>query len=202
MRNVAGGDASKIVVGFGMENMANYSSIEQILTAWRAIEKEFPTIRGAFLWHHKADSDRGWAFALQLAPLVLDKAIPGQPAPSIPPPTPTQPPGPVVKIDSASYPLAGIDIARELNALVAYTDKEATTSTNPWGCEVTVTGGKVIQINDRQIGESATGTPIPTGSFVLSGHGEARTWLLANAKVGAAVERITMTLRPGLPACS
>ena len=109
---------------------------------------------------------------------------------------------PAAYADSASYPLAGIDIARELNALVAYTDKEATTSTNPWGCEVTVTGGKVIQINDRQIGESATGTPIPTGSFVLSGHGEARTWLLANAKVGAAVERITMTLRPGLPACS
>ena len=113
VHNVAGGDASKIVVGFGMENMANYSSIEQILTAWRAIEKEFPTIRGAFLWHHKADSDRGWAFALQLAPLVLDKAIPGQPAPSIPPPTPTQPPGPVVKIDSASYPQIGRASCRE-----------------------------------------------------------------------------------------
>jgi hypothetical protein len=56
---------------------------------------------------------------------------------------------------------------------------------------VTVTDGKVIQINDRQVGESATGTPIPKGGFVLSGHGEARTWLLANTKVGAAVEVIT-----------
>lgn len=191
VQNVAGGDASKIVVGFGMENMANYSSIEQILTAWRAIEKEFPTIRGAFLWQHKTDSDRGWAFAKQLAPLVLDNAVLEQPVPSTPPPTPTQPPGPVVKIGSASCPLAGIDITRELNALVAYTDKAATTSTNPYGCEVTVTDGKVIQINDRQVGESATGTPIPKGGFVLSGHGEARTWLLANTKVGAAVEVIT-----------
>ncbi|MCC3268839.1 glycosyl hydrolase family 18 protein [Arthrobacter gengyunqii] len=194
--NVAGGDASKIVVGFGMENMENYSSIDQIRTAWRAIEKEFPTIRGAFLWQHKTDSDRGWAFARQLAPLVLDNVIPEQPMPSALPPALAQPPGPVVKIGSASYPLSGIDIARELNSLVAYTDRVPTTSTNPSGCEVTVTGGKVSLINDRQVGESATGTRVPEGGFVLWGHGEARTWLLANARVGAVVEGITVTPAP------
>ncbi|MET3720183.1 MULTISPECIES: glycosyl hydrolase family 18 protein [unclassified Arthrobacter] len=199
VQNVAGGDASKIVVGFGMEDMANFSSIEQILTAWRAIEKEFPGIRGAFLWQHKTDFDRGWAFAMQVAPLILDKPIPEQPMPWTQPYTPTQPPGPMVRIGSASCPLAGIDIARERNALVAYTDEAATTTTNPYGCEVTVTGGKVIQINDRQVGESVTGTPILRGGFVLSGHGEARTWLLANAKIGAAVEVVTVSPRPGLP---
>ena len=198
VQNVAGGDASKIVVGFGMEDMANYSSIEQIIIAWRVIEKEFPTIRGAFLWQHKTDFDRGWVFANQLAPLVLDNTVPGQRVPATLPPPPTQPPGPVVKIGSAACPLTGIDIARGLNALVAYTDEAAITSTNPYGCEVTVTGGKVIQIKDRQVGESETGTPIPKGGFVLSGHGEARTWLLANAKVGAAVEVITVTARAGL----
>lgn len=196
VQNVAGGDASKIVVGFGMENMENYSSIDQILTAWRAIEKEFPTIRGTFLWQHRTDSDRGWAFARQVAPLVLDNGIPEQPMRSTPPPTPTRPPRPVVKIGSAFYPLAGIDIARELNALVAYTDKAPTTSTNPYGCEVTVTGGKVIRINDRQTGGSATGTPVPDGGFVLSGHGEARIWLLANAKAGAAVEGVAVVPAP------
>ncbi|MEO8283963.1 MAG: glycosyl hydrolase family 18 protein, partial [Pseudarthrobacter sp.] len=126
VQNVAGGDASKIVVGFGMEGMANYSSIEQILSAWRAIEKEFPTIRGAFLWQHKTDSDRGWVFAMRLAPLILGDPVPEQPMPSTPPPIPIQPPGPVVKIGSASCPLAGIDIARELDALVVYTDRAAT----------------------------------------------------------------------------
>lgn len=85
VQNVAGGDASKIVLGFGMGNMANYSSIEQILAAWRLIEKDFPAIRGAFLWQHKIDSDRGWAVAKQLSPLVLDSAVPGQPMPSAPP---------------------------------------------------------------------------------------------------------------------
>jgi len=85
VQNVAGGDASKIVVGFGMEDLANYSSIEQILTAWRDIAKEFPKIRGAFLWQHKTDADRGWVFAKQLAPLVLDNPAPGQHLQSTPP---------------------------------------------------------------------------------------------------------------------
>lgn len=88
VQNVAGGDASKIVVGFGMESMPNYSSIQQILTAWKAIEEEFPTIRGAFLWQHNTDSDRGWAFANQLAPLVLNNGSPEQTVPSALPPVP------------------------------------------------------------------------------------------------------------------
>lgn len=192
VQNVAGGDASKIVVGFGMENMADYSSMPQILTAWRAIEQEFPTIRGAFLWQHKTDADRRWAFARQLAPLVLDHAVAWRTMPSTPPPMPFQPPGLVVTIGSASYPLAGIDIAREHDALVAYTDTAATTSTNPYGCEVTVSGGRVVGINDRQGGGSVTGTSIPQGGFVLSGHGEARAWLLANAEVGATVKGVTV----------
>ena len=86
VQNVAGGDASKIVVGFGMEDMANYSSIDEILTAWRVIENEFPAIRGAFLWQHKTDSDRGWVFAKKLAPLVLENAVAEQLAPSTLPP--------------------------------------------------------------------------------------------------------------------
>lgn len=191
VQNVAGGDASKVVVGFGMEDMANYSSIGEILTAWRAIEREFPAIRGAFLWQHKTDFDRGWVFANQLVPLVLDYAVREQPLPATSPPAPPQPPGPVVKIGAASCPLEGIDIDRGLNALVAYTDKAASTSTNHHGCEVAVTGGAISRINDRQAGESANGTPIPKGGFVLSGHGEARLWLLANAKVGASVEVTT-----------
>ncbi|MDQ0118036.1 hypothetical protein J2T22_001213 [Pseudarthrobacter defluvii] len=189
VKNVAGGDASKIVVGFGMENMSNYSSIEQILAAWRTIEKEFPTIGGAFLWQHKSDYDHGWVFAQELPPLILAIAVPGQLA-ATPPPAPTQPPGPVVRIGSACYPLAGVDITRERNRLVAYTDNVRLTPTDPYGCEVIVTGGKVQDINDRQVYEATRGTPIPEGGFVLSGHGEARIWLLANAQVGALVEGI------------
>lgn len=189
VQNVAGGDASKIVVGFGMENTADYSSIEQILSAWRAIEQEFPTIRGAFLWQHRTDSDRGWAFARRVVPLVLGNAVPEQPAPSIPP-APTDPPCFAVRIGSSSYPLAGVDVEREADALVVYTDRAAATSTDAYGCEVTVMGGVVVRIDDRQAGGSATGTPIPEGGFVLSGHGEARAWLLANAEIGALVEGV------------
>ncbi|UUL77442.1 glycosyl hydrolase family 18 protein [Pseudarthrobacter sp. Fe7] len=85
VQNVAGGDASKIVVGFGMEKLPNYSSIEQILSAWREIAEEFPTIRGAFLWQHQTDADRGWVFVTQLAPHVLDNPAPTQRLPSSPP---------------------------------------------------------------------------------------------------------------------
>lgn len=193
VQNVAGGDASKIVVGFGMEDMADYSSIEQILIAWRGIEREFPEIRGAFLWHHKTDYEQRWVFADRLAPLVLDTVVPRQQMPSTPPFAQTLPPSLVVRIGSASYPLVGIDIARGVDSLVAYTDNATATSTDPYGCEVAVKDDKVIRINDRQIGGSVVGTRIPEGGFVLSGHGAARAWLLANAEVGATVAGVTVS---------
>ncbi|WP_181884880.1 glycosyl hydrolase family 18 protein [Arthrobacter sp. RT-1] len=82
VEKVAGGDASKIVVGFGMDSGTNYSSLDEVRAAWRMVEKEFPTIRGAFLWQHKTDFDRGWAFAKQVAPLVMENIVPDQPVPS------------------------------------------------------------------------------------------------------------------------
>ena len=115
IKDVAGGDASKIVVGFGMESLANYSTIDQIKDAWNRIKVAYPTIRGAFLWQHKTDSDRGWAFANQLIPLIGTTTTP----PVVPPPvvTPTK----KVILGTASYPLAGTNIARVADALVVYT---------------------------------------------------------------------------------
>ncbi len=190
VQNVAGGDASKIVVGFGMEDAPYYSSIRQIRSAWRAIEKEFPTIRGAFLWQHRTDHDRGWVFADRMAPLVLNDAVLGQPVPSIPP-RPTSPPDPAVRIGSAWYPLAGVDVVCVPGALVAYTGEAPITAADPSGCVVTVAGGKIVRIDDRQDAEPASATTVPSGGLVLLGRGGARAWLLANAEVGAEVEIFT-----------
>jgi hypothetical protein len=191
VQDVAGGDASKIVVGFGMEDAANYSSIRQIRSAWRAIEKEFPTIRGAFLWQHRTDYDRGWVFADRLTPLVLDDDVLGLPAPSTPPRTRTWPRDPTVRIGSAWYPLSGVDVECALDALVARTDDAPITSSPTFDCAVTVTGGRVISIDDRQNADAVDGTPLPSGDFVLLGRGTARAWLLANARVGTEVEVVT-----------
>jgi len=195
IRDVAGGDASKIVVGFGMENLANYSTIEQIKSAWNQIESAYPSIRGAFLWQHKTDADRNWAFANQVIPLIGTTT---EPLPPItPPPTVS---GDKVTIDASSYPLAGTDIARQADALVVYTSKTgATTATNQWGAEVPVVAGKVQSVVDRQ-STGGGGVAIPKDGYVLSGHGKAREWLLAQAQVGDKVTgNVPATAEPVSP---
>lgn len=70
--NVAGGDASKIVVGFGVSpGAANYSTTAQIESAWRTIESRHPSIRGAFIWDREGEARNGWAAVGRLSPLVL-----------------------------------------------------------------------------------------------------------------------------------
>jgi hypothetical protein len=198
IRDVAGGDAKKIVVGFGMENLPNYSTIEQIKAAWNRIEAAHPDIRGAFLWQHKTDSDRGWAFANQIIPLIGTDAATTPPV--VPPPVTPPVEGTKVTIGTSSYPLAGTDIARQADALVVYTSKTgAATTTNQWGAEAPVVGGKVNSVSDRQ-STGGPGVPIPKDGYVLSGHGKAREWLMAEAQVGDAVTGdVPKTVEPVSP---
>lgn len=184
IQDVAGGDASRIVVGFGMEDAANYSSMEQITAAWRAIQREFPTIRGAFLWQHRTDADRGWVFAEQLAPLVLEAPVPLRGLPALLPPRPTGPPGVLVSVGSASHELAGIDVVQQVDALIAYTEGANSRSAGEDCCEVTVVADRVTAVVDG----GGRGAAVPPGGFVLSGHGAARSWLLTHAEVGVEVD--------------
>lgn len=55
------------------------------------------------------------------------------------------------------------------------------TGTNEFGFEVTVRNGIVV----AQEGSDST---IPADGFVLSGHGKGRSWLIANAPIGARIE--------------
>ena len=73
VNDVAGGDASKIVVGFGIHpGAADYTTTTGVKQAWDQIETEFPTIRGAFVWSIGGDQSNGWGFATQVLPAVLD----------------------------------------------------------------------------------------------------------------------------------
>ncbi|MCU0282296.1 MAG: glycosyl hydrolase family 18 protein [Candidatus Nanopelagicales bacterium] len=71
VRDVAGGDASRIVVGFGIQpGAANYSTTAGVAQAWNQLEAEFPRLRGAFLWSHAGDAANGWGFATTVTPSV------------------------------------------------------------------------------------------------------------------------------------
>lgn len=73
VRDVAGGDPSRVVVGFGISpGAANYSTTAQVRQAWDQIEAEFPAIRGAFVWSHTGDQANGWGFATTITPLIRD----------------------------------------------------------------------------------------------------------------------------------
>lgn len=120
-------------------------------------------------------------------------------------------------------PLAGTNIPRDVNKLVRYTrtSSQTATTTNQYGIEVTVdsTTGVVSAVNDRNSSSSTFGTPIPAGSYVLSGHGVgnvvsgdeanlagatvgspyAGQWLLTNAAVGRTVTLDVDTSTGGVP---
>lgn len=98
-----------------------------------------------------------------------------------PPPPPTA--ASSVTVGGNTLALTGTDVARTKDALIRYTPaKGATTGTNQYGFEAAVVGGKVTVIQNA-VGNMA----IPSNGFVLSGHGTAKTWLQANAKVGVTV---------------
>jgi len=104
-----------------------------------------------------------------------------------------------VRIGAQTRALAGINPTstaypggRGVDELVLYRAPITQTVTNQWGSEVTVgADGRVIAVLDRQITGSTTGTTVPAGGYVLSGHGTARDWLNANAVPGALVELLT-----------
>ncbi len=70
--DIAAGDASRVVIGFGISpGSANYSTTAQVAQAWQQVEAEFPAIRGAFVWSHSGDAANGWGFATAISPLIL-----------------------------------------------------------------------------------------------------------------------------------
>lgn len=107
-----------------------------------------------------------------------------------PPPTQTPAPAPTknVTVGSQSRLVDGVNTARGTNQLILYTrtGSQTATPTNVYGAEVVVVGSRVTSVSDRLV-TNAGPTPIPDGGSVLSGHGVAREWLIANAKVGATV---------------
>ncbi|MCL4515492.1 MAG: family 10 glycosylhydrolase, partial [Firmicutes bacterium] len=80
----------------------------------------------------------------------------------------------------ARWPAAALNQIRYANSLVIYTPGAGTTTrTNQWGTEVVVANGVVVDVQNR-IGNAA----IPADGCVLSGHGEAEQFLLANFRTG------------------
>ncbi len=80
----------------------------------------------------------------------------------------------------AEQNLTAINNGRGENHLIVYTTAFGeTTNTNEWGAEAVVDeNNKIVRIT------TAGNETIPEGGFVLSGHGEMKTWILNNCKVG------------------
>lgn len=122
-------------------------------------------------------------------------------------PPATQPPASanLITIGSATHVLDGTDVARGVGQMIRYTysTTQTVTPTNQFGVEVTVSlsTNKVTAVNSRIQSGSTVGTTIPSGSYVISGHGgpgaeEPGQWLLTNATVGATVALSTGTVTP------
>jgi uncharacterized lipoprotein YddW (UPF0748 family) len=80
---------------------------------------------------------------------------------------------------------------RGADQLVVYTPEYgAGTKNNRWGVEVIVVDGLITEVRDGTLAgnDSFFNTPIPSNGYVISGHGTARTWIVANLKAGESVE--------------
>jgi uncharacterized lipoprotein YddW (UPF0748 family) len=88
--------------------------------------------------------------------------------------------------NGARRDLDGVDVTRGADMLVIYTPERYDVSpANQWGVEASVVDGQVVEIVDRVYG--APPLAVPDDGFVLSGHGEAATWMRDNLVEGARV---------------
>lgn len=107
-----------------------------------------------------------------------------------------------VQIGSNTHPLVGTNVARGTSEIVRYTRsaEQTVTPTNQYGIEVVINlaTNQVVSVNNRLASGSETGTTIPAGHYVLSGHGQgtgyAGQWLLDYATVGATIQLLTVTV--------
>jgi len=90
----------------------------------------------------------------------------------------------------------GINRPRLNGELILYTPEfSPTTLTGPSGAEAVVSGSRIRSVRDGR-GDAA----IPTGGWVVSGHGDSRAWVLKNMKEGARAElKSRVRLRPSPP---
>lgn len=85
---------------------------------------------------------------------------------------------------SVAAVINGINKGRGADELILYVGK-ASTGTNKWGAEAILNADMTV----ASIGKYGVGnTAIPEGKLVLSGHGNAATWLLANLHIGKKVK--------------
>lgn len=91
----------------------------------------------------------------------------------------------VLKIQkSVSRTFDGINTGRGTDQLILYTDAVKTTGTNMYGFEVCIVDG--VATSDPIYGNGNIG--VAPGTYVLSGHGEAGSWLYCNVKKGTKVD--------------
>lgn len=86
--------------------------------------------------------------------------------------------------------LTGVDIGRGENALILYkTGTKGKTNTNKWGTEVALDKNFVATSSPVYgVGNMA----IPSGGYVLSGHGKNSDWITKNIKKG---QKISLTVK-------
>lgn len=89
--------------------------------------------------------------------------------------------------NGSTFDITGVNADRGSNQLVLYTPtKHSVSPANQWGVEAQIVDGVVTKVVDRIYGAPAV--EVPENGGVLSAHGEARKWLLANVKVGQRID--------------
>lgn len=100
--------------------------------------------------------------------------------PSTPTPAPTK---------TCNGKINGYNIPRNTDFLVVY-NKGSKTGTNKWGTEATVNANGIVASVVYGVGNAT----IPSGGYVISGHGVASSWVGANIKKGNKITIVNNTI--------
>lgn len=102
----------------------------------------------------------------------------------------------------ARHVIHGVDVPRQTDQLILYSDWVVYSEVNKWGVDVLLApDGTVTHVSDRQAGGIAYATFAPD-RLALSGHREAADWLRRNVRVGDVLTPVEGLLPVATSHCS
>lgn len=173
---VAPANKNSLAGGAGVSTMAKNNTTDEV-QYFAGVNADFfgnskpigSTVINNEIWYANNNGWTGWAIDANKRPLVGNSTFSGS----------------VTSSAGASHSLTTVNNARYEDNLIIYTPKYGSnTGTNDYGTEVIITpidGGLLsmgtVQMKVAEAPHSAGSTSIPAGSYVLSGHGTASSFV-------------------------
>jgi len=201
IQNVAGGDASKMVIGLS-SNYGAGPSLATCQSVWKTLSTKYPKLRGVFAWSAQDDAGGSYNWGKAMGPLVGAAPVTGgTPAPA-PAPTPAPSPSPTPAPSPAPTPAPAPSGAvtyvpgtrYPLNTVVLYNGKyyqvyqvDTTGTSNGTDPVISTWYWKAVAAPAPSPAPTPAPAPTPVGAIIVGDH----------VKIGTSAQTGTVTAIAG-----